>query len=78
MAGPGTGMDLTTAAVSFQQGKTLAAVQMSVARKVLDMQQFEGAAAVKLIEAAGKTAANSGDALAAAATGLGGEIDTYG
>jgi hypothetical protein len=75
MAAPGATMDLTTAAVNFQQGKTLAAVQISVARKVMDMQEMQGAAMVKLIEAAGKTA---GDALVAAATGLGGGIDTYG
>jgi hypothetical protein len=71
-------MDLTTAAVNFQQGNTLAAVQISVARKIMDMQEFQGAAAVKLIEAAGKVAAKGGDALVAAATGLGGGIDTYG
>jgi hypothetical protein len=71
-------MDLTTAAVNFQQGKTLAAVQISVARKVMDMQQLQGAAVVKLIEAAGKNAATAGDALVAAATGMGGGIDTYG
>ena len=71
-------MDLTTAAVNFQQGKTMAAVQMAVARKVLDVQQFEGAAAVKLIEAAARTATTAGDALVAAATGLGGGVDTYG
>ena len=78
MAAPGATMDLTTAAVNFQQGKTLAAVQISVARKVMDMQEMQGAAMVKLIEAAGNTAAKAGDALVAAATGLGGGIDTYG
>ena len=71
-------MDLTTAAVNFQQGKTLAAVQISVARKVMDMQEMQGAAMVKLIQAAGNTAAKAGDAFVAAATGLGGGIDTYG
>jgi len=49
-----------------------------VARKVMDMQEMQGAAMVKLIEAAGNTAAKAGDALVAAATGLGGGIDTYG
>jgi len=71
-------MDLTTAAVNFQQGKTLAAVQIGVARKVMDMQEMQGAVMVKLIEAAGNTAAKAGDALVAAATGLGGGIDAYG
>ena len=55
----------------------MSAVQMSVARKVLDMQQFEGDAAVKLIQAASQTSGHAGDALVAAATGLGGQIDTY-
>ena len=56
----------------------MSAVQTRVARKVLDMQEFQGAAAVKLIEAAGATAAKAGDALVAAATGLGGGINVRG
>ncbi len=71
-------MDLTAAAVNFQQGRTLAAVQMRVARKAMDVQQLQGDAMVRLIEAAGQTAARAGDALVAAATGLGGSVDTYG
>ena len=71
-------MDLTAAVSNFQQAKTMAAVQMKVARKALDMQEFQGASAVKLTEAAGQTARGAGDALVAAATGLGGGIDTYG
>ena len=70
-------MDLTAAISGLQQAKTLSAVQMRVARKVLDMQEFQGSAAVKLIEAAGQTAARAGDALVAAATGLGGNVDAY-
>jgi hypothetical protein len=71
-------MDLTAAISNFQQAKVMAGVQTRVARKVLDMQKFQGAAAIKLIEAASKTASAAGDALVAASTGLGGEIDTYG
>lgn len=71
-------MDLTAAISDYQQNQTMATVQMRVAKKVLDMQQFEGSAAVKLIEAASKTASQGGDALVAAATGLGGNVDTYG
>ena len=71
-------MDLTTALTNFQQAKLVSSVQMRVARKVLDMQEFQGAAALKLLEAAGKTAAGAGDALVAAATGLGSAVDTYG
>jgi len=70
-------MDLTSAITGLQQAQTMSAVQISVARKILDMQQFQGDAAVKLIQAASQTAGNAGDALVAAATGLGGQVDTY-
>jgi len=70
-------MDLTTAITDFQQAKVMSGIQTRVARKMLDIQEFQGAAAVKLIEAAGKTSAQAGDALMTAAIGLGGEIDTY-
>jgi hypothetical protein len=71
-------MDLTAAISGLQQAKTMATVQMRVAKKMLDMQEFQGAAAVQLIDAAGKIGSQAGDALAAAATGLGGVLDTYG
>jgi hypothetical protein len=71
-------MDLTTAITGLQQAKTISAVQMRVAKKALDMQEFQGQAAIQLIEAAGRGAAQAGDELVAAATGLGGSIDTYG
>lgn len=68
---------LTAGIVGFQQATLDSKVQYAVARKMLDNQQFQGAAAIKLIEAAGKTANSAGDSLVAAATGLGGEVDTY-
>ena len=71
-------MDLTSAITGFQQSKLMAQIQMRVARKVLDVQQYQGDAAVKLLEAASQSTNQSGDALVAAATGLGSEIDTYG
>jgi hypothetical protein len=71
-------MDLVTAAVNFKQAEMLSRVQFAVARKLLDSQQQQGAAAVKLIDAAGKIASTAGDELVAAATGLGAMIDTYG
>lgn len=52
-------------------------VQMRVAKKMMDVQEMQGAAAVQLIEAAGRVATGAGDALVAAATGLGGSLDTY-
>ena len=71
-------MDLTAAAIHFQQAKVAAGVQTRVARQVLDMQEFQGAAVVRLIDAAAGVTAQAGDALVAAAIGLGREIDTYG
>ena len=71
-------MDLTSAITGFQQSALMSQIQMRVAKRVLDVQQFQGNAAVKLLEAASQSTNRSGDALVTAATGLGGEIDTYG
>ena len=71
-------MDLTAGIVGLKQAQVMGQVQMRVARKLLDAQQMQGAAAVKLIEAAGKVATSAGDAVVAAATGLGGQLDTVG
>ena len=71
-------MDLTSGIVNLKHAEVLGPVQMRVARKLLDAQQMQGAAAVKMIQAAGKVAASAGDALVAAATGLGSRIDTRG
>ena len=70
-------VDLVSAISGLQHAKTVAAVQLKVARKMLDVQEYRGAAALKLLEAAGRTGAQAGDALAAAATGLGGALDTF-
>ena len=69
-------MDLINSAVAMKQSGLMSQVQMSVARKILDHQEMQGAAAIQLIEAASKI--GSGDAMVAAATGLGGQLDTYG
>lgn len=71
-------MDLTSAIVNFDQASTISSVQMAVAKKVLDIQKFSGNAAVQLIQAASQGIDKAGDSLVAAATGLGGSIDTYG
>jgi len=68
---------LIDAAVGFTRANVMAKVQFAVASKVLDMQKFEGAAAVKLITAASDGVNKAGDALVAAATGVGGELDVY-
>jgi hypothetical protein len=69
-------MDLINGMLGLQQANVMSQVQLGVARKILDQQEMQGAAAIKLIEAAGKVGA--GDPMVAAATGLGGTIDTYG
>jgi hypothetical protein len=70
-------MDLTAAVSGLQQAKVIGDVQIAVARKLLDQQRLDGSAAVKLIEAATTGVNQAGDQLAAAATGLGGALDTY-
>ncbi len=70
-------MDLTAGIVNVKQAQVMGQVQMRVARKMMDMQEMQGAAMVSLIDAAGKVAAAAGDSLVAAATGLGGTLDTY-
>ena len=69
-------MDLTSALTNFQTSRLFADLQVRVARKLLETQKLQGSAMVQLIEAAGKSPTKSGDALVAAATGLGGQVDT--
>lgn len=71
-------MDLVNAAVGLKQASLMAQVQYRVAGKILDMEKFQGAAALKLLEAAGAGVDTAGDALVAQATGLGSELDVYG
>lgn len=70
-------MDLVSAITSMDQAQAIGSVQMAVAKKMLDMQQFQGDSAVQLIQAAGQSMNKAGDALVASATGLGGQLDTY-
>lgn len=70
-------MDLTAAFSNLQQSKTIGQVQIAVAKKILDNHKQQGAAALQLLQAATVNANRSGDALVAAATGLGGALDTY-
>lgn len=71
-------MDLAIGLSNLQAAKTMSQVQFAVARKVLDMQQLQGSAAIQLIEAASKGTSQAGDGLVAAATGLGSNLDAYG
>ena len=52
-------------------------VQYAVAAKTMDMNRMQGAAAIQLIEAAAAGASQAGDAMVAAATGLGGSLDVF-
>ncbi len=69
-------MDLVNAAVGLKQAQNTSQVQMAVARKMMDMQKMEGASVIKLINAAQQGVMQKGDALVAAATGLGSQLDT--
>ncbi|HWE94501.1 MAG TPA: hypothetical protein VG269_11105 [Tepidisphaeraceae bacterium] len=71
-------MDLVSAIVGLDQAQALSSVQIAVAKKMLDVDRSQGNAAVKLIQSADQEVSGAGDALVAAATGLGGSIDTYG
>ena len=71
-------MDLVSSISGLQQAQVVSQVQYAVAGKILDQQRSDGAAAIKLIEAATAGANKAGDQLVAAATGLGGLIDVQG
>jgi hypothetical protein len=70
-------MDLTAAVSNLQASKTIGQVQIAVAKKILDSQRQQGAAALQLLQAATGGVNQAGDQLVAAATGLGGSLDTY-
>lgn len=70
-------MDLVSAIVGLDQAQAMSSVQIAVAKKMLDVDRSTGNAAVQLIQSADNEVNGAGDALVAAATGLGGSIDTY-
>ena len=71
-------MDLVSAITGLDQAQAISSVQIAVAKKMLDIDRSQGNAAVRLIQAADKGVSQAGDAMVAAATGLGGNVDTYG
>jgi hypothetical protein len=71
-------MDLVSAFTGMQQAKLASQVQYAVAAKSMDMERMQGAAAIQLLQSASQGASKAGDAMVAAATGLGGSLDTYG
>ncbi len=64
-------------AVGIQQANVGNQIQFAVARKAMEAQNAEGAAALQLLAAA-SGGGQGGDALTAAATGLGGQLDVMG
>lgn len=70
-------MDLVASVVNFKQAEMASRVQYAVAAKIMDTQKDAGASALKLLAAATQNATAAGDQLTAAATGLGGSLDTY-
>ena len=71
-------MDVVSAITDLQHAKTVGAVQMRVAKKVMEEQWSQGMSALMLLHAATRGLELAGDTLTAAATGLGAEVDTYG
>ena len=70
--------ELTSGILAFNNATLASKIDYAVAKKVLDNQEMQGASALKLIAAASKGFDQAGDQLVAAATGLGGSVDTYG
>src|ERR1041384_5457166 len=70
----GVVMDLVSAAVNLRQADVMGQVQMKVTRKLLDVEQSQGDAMVKLIESASQDVCKAEDDMVAAATGLGGNL----
>jgi len=71
-------VDLTSAISNIQQANITGDIQIAVAKKIMDAQKSDGNVALQLLQSASKSVGDAGDALAAAATGLGGQWDTYG
>ncbi len=70
-------MELASAITGLKHAEVMGQVQVRVAKKILDQERANGSSALMLLEAATKGMHQAGDALAAAATGLGGHVDTY-
>jgi len=70
-------MDLISAITNFDQATSLSTFQIQVAAKILDIDKSQGNSAVQLIAAATQGFNQAGDALVAAATGLGGQVDVH-
>jgi hypothetical protein len=70
-------MDLVNAIVTSQQQQLDSQVQFAAARQILKAQRQEGSAALELLNAADVSGEKAVDTLAVAASGVGGNVDTY-
>lgn len=70
-------MELATAFTNIKSAEINSQIQMRVAKKILDVQEMSGSAAIKLLDAASSSVVKAGDQLVAEATGLGGQLDVY-
>jgi hypothetical protein len=66
---------MVEALCNLKTAELMGQVQIRVAKKMLDAERQNGAAAIQLIEAASQGVARAGDELVAKATGLGGSLD---
>jgi len=57
-------LDLVSSVVGLQQAKTISDVQIAVAKKVMDSDRANGAAVLKLLQAATGGVSQAGDQLA--------------
>jgi len=70
-------MDLVNAIVTSQQQNLDSQVQFAAARKMLDAERQSGSAVIQLLNAASLSGEKSVDTLAVAASGVGGNVDTF-
>lgn len=68
---------MISSVVGLKQAEVASKIQFAVAQKIMQNDRMQGAAVMKLLDAATKGVNQAGDQLVAAATGLGSTIDTY-
>jgi hypothetical protein len=71
-------MDLVNAAVGIKHASIMSQVQARVAKKIMDVEEMNGAAALKLLEAARVGAEQAGENLGSAVSHLGNQLDVLG
>jgi hypothetical protein len=70
-------MDLVQAFTGIRQAQIASEVNTTVTKKAMALQRQQGANALALLKSAQIGQVKAGDQLVAAATGLGGCLDTY-